>query len=322
MDLIKWLVNLLLLLPSEASHSVAHSVAFIGNSFTFFHDMPDIFATLSASLGHDVIVASSTIGGCSIYAQLNNSATTSMLDERDWDYVVLQDHSTMMTVDAARSVYFVPAVEEIVQRFAGTSTKTVLYETWGYHSGSTADCPTGSSSSCFPLGSMALLTEPPCAEDDRWRRLTSTHDCMQYSIARGTFDAFERAGADVLSPAGLAFQLAGYSKGVTEDCVEMVDAEHADSAPLPFSLPLEDVGVDPADTAGIELFIQLPGGGWDIHPTMEGSYLVAAVFYSVLFGESPVGAWSDPSMSASDARALQELAAAVVLPRRDLFVVA
>ena len=47
----------------------------------------------------------------------------------------------------------------------------------------------------------------------------------------------------------------------------------------------------------------------DRHPSIRGTYLAACVFYSALFGESPVGNSYHAGLSAADARYLQEVAA-------------
>ena len=49
------------------------------------------------------------------------------------------------------------------------------------------------------------------------------------------------------------------------------------------------------------------------HPTMQGTYLAACVFYAVLFRQSPVGLSYTADLSAETARELQTLAADTVL---------
>jgi hypothetical protein len=52
------------------------------------------------------------------------------------------------------------------------------------------------------------------------------------------------------------------------------------------------------------------------HPTVAGSYLAACVFYAAIFGSSPVGLRFRDGIAPDVARALQAVAAAVVLPHR------
>ncbi len=50
----------------------------------------------------------------------------------------------------------------------------------------------------------------------------------------------------------------------------------------------------------------------DIHPSFAGTYLAAAVFYAVLFGDSPVGLAHPPGVDDLTATRLQAIAAATV----------
>ena len=44
-------------------------VLFVGNSFTFVNDLPHQLINIARSLGHEIEVANSTIGGCTAYYQ-------------------------------------------------------------------------------------------------------------------------------------------------------------------------------------------------------------------------------------------------------------
>ena len=68
-------------------------VLMLGNSFTYFNDMPKILAEL---LGEEVV--SHTRGGAFLSEQLNaetemGAKTLKALQEEQWDYVVLQEQS-------------------------------------------------------------------------------------------------------------------------------------------------------------------------------------------------------------------------------------
>ena len=49
------------------------------------------------------------------------------------------------------------------------------------------------------------------------------------------------------------------------------------------------------------------------HPTMQGTYLAACVFYATLFRQSPLGLSFDDGLAPDIVRTLQTLAAHVVL---------
>jgi hypothetical protein len=76
-------------------------VLFIGNSYTFFNEMPSIFGNLSAHLASPVRVVTEMVapGGSSLFQHANLTlpmgiATAAALSTPEgWDYVVLQDQS-------------------------------------------------------------------------------------------------------------------------------------------------------------------------------------------------------------------------------------
>ena len=49
------------------------------------------------------------------------------------------------------------------------------------------------------------------------------------------------------------------------------------------------------------------------HPSEQGTYLAACVFYSVIYKESPVGLSYTGNLSTEDAQLLQKMAADIVL---------
>ena len=69
---------------------------------------------------------------------------------------------------------------------------------------------------------------------------------------------------------------------------------------VPVGLAFEQAG---KDIPGLSLYV--PDG---IHPTMEGTYLAASVFYAALFGASPLDIDYDAGLDAGLARQLREVA--------------
>ena len=74
-------------LPEAASKRIL----FVGNSFTFVNDLPHQLKHIAESLGDEAVVANSTIGGCTLYAQTPEmDERTKTLLQQEWDYIVLQ----------------------------------------------------------------------------------------------------------------------------------------------------------------------------------------------------------------------------------------
>ena len=81
-----------LFIVASAENTGAIRVLFVGNSFTFVNDLPHQLINIAKSLGEDVVVANSTVGGCSLYYQeAGSDEKTQELLQQPWDFIVLQD---------------------------------------------------------------------------------------------------------------------------------------------------------------------------------------------------------------------------------------
>lgn len=71
-------------------------VLFIGNSYTYFNDLPEIFAKL-AEAGHQGKVETWMVapGGWRLKDQWEKGTARKLLEDERWDFVVLQDQSTL-----------------------------------------------------------------------------------------------------------------------------------------------------------------------------------------------------------------------------------
>lgn len=177
-------------------------------------------------------------------------------------------------------------------------------------------CPTSDNTACFPLGSLANLTNPPCATSPHYSNLAGNFSCMGYALARGYIGERGVGGADLVAPCGLAWQVVRGVQSIPEGCKQIIDGQYKD----PFSL---------------ELPFQVPGGALsdfmlyrvfnksiDKHPNVAGQYLNALTFFATLTGTSPVGAapplnTGDPSagdrpLTAAELLALQTAAEGTV----------
>lgn len=281
-------------------------ILFIGNSFTYVNDLPQQVANVAASFGDSAVVEKSVIGGCTLYHQeAGVDNTTAELLEKEWDYIVLQDYSVLPTVKHARKQYLNPAIKDFVGR--KKDAKVVMYLTWAYHDGIGSQCPSSDTGDCFPLGTLSKLTHPPCKSNSQYADSVADFECMGYSLARGYLSAMEESGADMAAPCGLAWQIVRGSEAIPEACKALTDAEY--DGPLGLDLPLSiDGGAQPS----LMLNRVYKKKGIDKHPNVAGQYLNALVFYSTLFGKSPVGA-APPSMPLDPSAGDRELTAVEVL---------
>eukprot|EP00755_Sulcionema_specki_P033645 Sspe_Gene.101216::Locus_75813_Transcript_1_1_Confidence_1.000_Length_1081::g.101216::m.101216 len=292
-------------------------VLFIGNSFTFVNDLPHQLKNVAHSLGKNVSVANSTIGGCTLYAQQPQyDQRTKDLLQQDWDFIVLQDYSALPTVQKARAEYLGLAVDTFVQN--KKRGKVVMYLTWGYHNGNTASCPSSDNTECFPKGSLASLTSPPCSTSSHWHDTVDSFPCMGYALVRGYLDMF-RHGVDMVAPCGVSWQVVRGVQAIPTSCKHDIDQQYNYS--LPTDLPYPTTG----ELKDLMLYRTLPGGVIDKHPNVAGQYLNALTFYATLFGESPEGAAAplptakDPPLTPQQLSGLQKAACDVVLKHKDVW---
>ena len=104
-------------------------VLMLGNSFTFFCDMPHM---LSEILGAEVV--HHTRGGAHLAEQLNpetemGARTQAALRDEKWDYVVLQEYSTGPIVSPER---FYDSVRKLCLQIRENGATPLLYATWAF----------------------------------------------------------------------------------------------------------------------------------------------------------------------------------------------
>ncbi|TFV90887.1 SGNH/GDSL hydrolase family protein [Oxalobacteraceae bacterium OM1] len=102
-------------------------VLFIGNSYTYYHDMPDLLARLSQGSATPIEARTVTVGGASLEDHLNKGDAQRLLASGRWDWVVLQDHSLRPIDDADGLRRNVRQFGELI-RAAGA--RPMLYVTW------------------------------------------------------------------------------------------------------------------------------------------------------------------------------------------------
>ena len=71
------------------------SVLFIGNSYTYFNNLPEMFAALATEAGHHTRVTMAAPGGWRLKDHWEKGEALGLLRTQHWDYVVLQEQSTL-----------------------------------------------------------------------------------------------------------------------------------------------------------------------------------------------------------------------------------
>lgn len=131
------------LLPFLSFSQQTKEVLFIGNSYTYVNDLPNMVKQIALSFGDTLNYESSTPGGASFGMHATNATTISKINQQAWDYVVLQAQSQ----EAALSTNYVnanvyPAVQSLIDIIENSSTciEPMFFMTWGRKYGDANNC--------------------------------------------------------------------------------------------------------------------------------------------------------------------------------------
>jgi hypothetical protein len=218
------------------------TVLFIGNSLTFYNDLPGMLEKLATANGKKVYVGKALVGGASLEDHCNSETTISKIYAYDWDYVVLQGSSYHIAFPSQHYL-ILPYIERLDSMIHDNcpTTKTIFFMDWAMKDGV------------------------------YWNGQTYSYDDFQQRIASGTKIMADQLDM-IIAPIGWAF------KSVIDDRDD-IELFHYDKA----------------------------------HPSREGSYLGACVYFSTIFKKAVEYSYIDPYLAASLTNYLREKASSVVM---------
>lgn len=167
----------------ETPVSEAPYVLFLGNSFTFYNDMPGMFEALSHSGGILADVYDLTEGSyrLSMFCDPEDemgAAAIAALQDYDWDYVILQEQSRLPTAPEMVELEMRPSAQALDELIRAANGQTVMMMTWAYEDG----------------------------DDWEWlgEHLVTTREEMQTQLAETYIQVADELDA-LLAPTGIAF---------------------------------------------------------------------------------------------------------------------
>lgn len=118
-----------------------YSILFIGNSYTFFNDMPTAyFEPIAKSCGYNITVTTITKGAYTLekFADPKDPyggiVANALSGHTKYDYVILQEQSVRPAIDTMPQ--FFDGVRNLVARIRQIGAQPILYATWGREAGS------------------------------------------------------------------------------------------------------------------------------------------------------------------------------------------
>src|SRR5215217_4480944 len=155
----KYTIFLLLLLSSLKSEgqSITRKALFLGNSFTYENNLPQIVASLAASAGDVLSYDEHLIGGYTLRNHYTDSLSRNKIRADSWDYIVLQEQSQL-------PAFIIPTA--FMDGFSDLKTfirqnkpcaQLTSFMTWGYKNGDATNCPSNPTV-CTYSGMQGLIT--------------------------------------------------------------------------------------------------------------------------------------------------------------------
>ena len=232
-----------LLLPLILYSQIEKQALFIGNSYTYMNDLPELINQIAISKGNSLIYESHTPGGSTLMQHASNSNVQSLLNATAWNYVILQEQSqnpSFPPSQVASQVY--PYAESLCEdiREANPCTEPVFFMTWGRGNGDSQNCAS------YP---------PICTYEGMQDRLTESYTEMAQN------------NESLIAPIGIAW------KNIREHHPE-INLYSSDGS----------------------------------HPSIQGSYLAACVFYAVLFDDSATNNYTPANLNINEAQLIQTFA--------------
>ncbi len=125
----------------ESTVKKTYNILFIGNSYTYYNDMPTaLFENIVESAGYRVRITSITVGGYTLAQFANPSdehgakVAKALNGSKKYDYVILQEQSVLPASNTPEKFY--SAVRTLTAKIKEIGATPILYSTWGRKTGS------------------------------------------------------------------------------------------------------------------------------------------------------------------------------------------
>lgn len=130
------------------------SILFIGNSYTYYNDMPQICTSIAASMGDVLVMEQSTFGGYKLEQHFQRKETLDKIiagipdynqkkTRKGWNYVVFQEYSQYPSADEeSLQMHTLSAIKSLdsLNEIHNPNSQLLFYQSWGRKNGDKARC--------------------------------------------------------------------------------------------------------------------------------------------------------------------------------------
>ncbi len=177
-------------------------VCFLGNSYTSVNNLPSLVQQCAASAGKVVIAASSTPGGYTFAQHVTNTTSMGLVQQGDWDFVVLQEQSQMPSFPISQvetqCFPYAAQLNDSIEKYSRCG-ETVFYQTWGRQNGDASNCPNWPPVCTYEGMDSLLRLRYQMMADDNDALVSPAGACWRY--IRTNYPDFNLYNADQSHPA-------------------------------------------------------------------------------------------------------------------------
>jgi hypothetical protein len=114
-------------------------VLFLGNSYTYVNNLPQVIHDIAITTGDTLIFDSNTPGGYTLQQHLTDSISLNKIMLGNWDYVIMQEQSQLPSFEDYDD-YYAYRLCSIIQQYSPCA-RSMFYMTWGRKNGDALNCP-------------------------------------------------------------------------------------------------------------------------------------------------------------------------------------
>ncbi|HEV7621767.1 MAG TPA: T9SS type A sorting domain-containing protein [Flavisolibacter sp.] len=124
----------------ELKAQLSYRVLFLGNSYTYINDLPQIIHDVALSAGDTLIFDSHSVGGYQLIDHSMDAISQNKIMTGGWDYVVIQGQSQEPIMSSNQFNMGGSALHSQVKQYNPCAV-VMPYMTWGRKNGDAANCP-------------------------------------------------------------------------------------------------------------------------------------------------------------------------------------
>lgn len=139
----KQLLLALAMLFATNINATTRKVLFIGNSYVYTNDLPNVLKQMATSMGDTLVFDQNTPGGFTFEQHSTDPTTINKIFSQQWDIVILQEQSqrpAFSPAQVASDTYPYAQKLDSMIRKNRACTETIFFMTWGRKNGDASNC--------------------------------------------------------------------------------------------------------------------------------------------------------------------------------------